>query len=113
MERLNELDLAILHRVANKASFLTDHIAFLKVRDRVVTGIGMYVNFVYSGDWESLKGIDPPNDLLTTNERIEIPNLKYGLGYVVDITEGRINFIEFITYGEEWDGSVPNFHFIS
>jgi hypothetical protein len=34
--------------------------------------------------------------------------LQYGLGYEVNIMKGKIKFIELFTYGEEWDGIIPD-----
>lgn len=66
----------------------------------------MYVNFGCSRSIENLKITDTA---ISTNEKIEIEGLIYGLGYEVDISEGKIKFIEFITYGENWNGSIGNF----
>ena len=38
--------------------------------------------------------------------------LKDGLNFEIDITDGRINFIEIVSNGESWDGSINNFIFI-
>jgi hypothetical protein len=113
MERLNEFEFSILNRLASKYKFLADHIPFLRVKDREITGVGMYVNLIYSVDGKSLQWIDPPDASLTTNEKIEISGLKFGLGYEVDITAGRIKYIEIFTYGEVWDGLVTDFSFKS
>ena len=40
----------------------------------------------------------------SNGENIEIENLKQGLSYVIDITDGEIIYLEFITYGENWNG---------
>jgi len=42
--------------------------------------------------------------LFSNGENIEIENIKQGLGYVIDVTDGQIMYIEFTTYGENWNG---------
>jgi hypothetical protein len=58
-----------------------------------------------------LEPIHPENASISTNEIIEIDGLKFGLGYEVDVSEGKLRFIELITYGEGWDGNIGNFRF--
>ena len=110
MNNLNELEIAVLERVAQKYPSLRKHFPYLNVKNRQITGVGMYVNFNYTSS-NPIEDIQLLNASLSTNENIIIDNLKYGLGYEIDITEGKINYIEFVTYGEEWDGTVKNFSF--
>jgi hypothetical protein len=107
-EELNKLELSILERLAVKYPFIKEHIPFLKVDSRENTGVGMYVNLIYNNPSNKNLNVGEQNSAISTNETIEIAGLKYGLGYEVDITEGKIKFIELVTYGEEWDGIVPN-----
>ena len=109
MKKLNTLELAILNRLADKYPSVKLHIPFLQVKTRENTGVGMYVNFSYSGSPVDLKTIEPSMGAISTNDNIEIKGLKFGLGYEVDITDSKINFIEIITYGEEWDGDATDF----
>jgi hypothetical protein len=109
MESLNALEHTILKRVSEKHPAIKSHIPFLRILNREYTGVGMYVNFIYSDEGKSLNPIEPLSDTLSTNERVELPGLKFGLCFVIDITDGKINFIELVTYGEDWDGSILNF----
>jgi len=108
MQELNKLELSILERLAVKYPFIKEHIPFLKVDSRENTGVGMYVNLVYNNPSNEELHFGEQNSAISTNETIEIAGLKYGLGYEVDITEGKVKFIELVTYGEEWDGIIPN-----
>lgn len=112
MNTLNPIEMAVLEQVAKKYSSISSHIGFLQVSERKNTGVGMYVNFHYQGNLKNIKLIDPPNASLSSNHTIEVNNLIYGLGFEVDIKNGKINFIEFITYNELWDGSISEFHFV-
>jgi hypothetical protein len=108
MEKLNELEFTLLEKLSNKYPLLKEHIPYLRVKNREITGVGMYVKFCYLEPIED-KNINIPDGSLSANENIEIESLKNGLGYEVDISKGKVNFIEFITYNEEWDGSISNF----
>lgn len=103
---LNNLEISILDRLSIKYPFVKHHIPFLKVATRENTGVGMYVNFIYDNpDKEIYAPIK--NSIISTNEIIGIEGLKYGLGYEVDVTDGRMTFIELVTHGEEWNGILP------
>lgn len=109
MKNLNALELAILERLFVKFPSIKLHIPLLKILSRENTGVGMFVNFSYSGVLQSVPDFEIVDGVISTNENIHIDSLKYGLGYEVDISAGRINFIEFITYSEEWDGDTAEF----
>lgn len=103
MRELNNIELDILQRLSLIYPSIKKHIPLLKVLNSKITGVGMFVNFFYV-DNENIPFLEIKSGSLSTNEDISLINLKYGLGYEVDITDSKINFIEFITYGELWDG---------
>lgn len=111
MEKLNEFEIAVLNRLADKYLTLKVHLPFLEVKDRKITGVGMYVDFSYRNEPIDLKPIEPSTGALSTNDNIEIKGLEFGLGFELNITDGKIIFMEFITYGERWDGKTKNFTF--
>lgn len=112
MEKINKFESVVLSTLAEKYPFLNEHIPYLRIKNREITGVGMYVNFDYSQEIK-IKDMDFYNVSLSTNENIEIDNLKYGLGFELDITNGMVNFLEFITYGGEcWDGVIKEFNII-
>ncbi len=112
MDNLNPLELSLLQGLAKKYPTIGLHIPFLKVKSRVFTGVGMYVNFEYAEGNQTLPILELQNSTIGNNEIIEIPGLEFGLGYEVDITDSKINFIEFITYGEAWDGDTSTFKLV-
>ena len=72
----------------------------LHVVSREYTGVGAYVNFsknkILSGGINCQLGFDG---------EITIPKLTSGLGAVLAIDDGSINYLELFTYGDEqWDG---------
>ena len=103
MNELSNLEVILLNGLEQKYPSLKSHIPFLKVKDREITGVGMYLNFEYVNSDGKIK-FEDINALFSNEENIQINNLKYGLGYVIDITDGEIKYIEFITYGESWNG---------
>ena len=110
---LNKLENSILERLAKDYPFVRDHIPFLKVESREYTGVGAYVNFGYDNpdniELSTRIGISH----ISTNERIEVNGLKYGLQWEIAITGGKLDFIELVTIDEEWFGPIPdNFNFI-
>lgn len=110
MNNLNKLEISILEKLSKEYPDLKSHIPFIKVLDREITGVGMYVNFYYTNNL--ISNLEVINASLSTNENIEVENLEFGLGYEVDISDGKVKFIEFITYGEEWDGNFVNYRFV-
>lgn len=108
MSDLSNLERTLLNGLEQKYPSLKSHIPYLKVKNREITGVGMYVNFEYVNSIGQIE-IENINALFSNEENIAIKNLKYGLGYVIDITDGEIKYIEFITYGESWDGKFGDY----
>ncbi len=103
MEKLTDLELFLLNGLTTKHPSLEQHIQYLKVVNRKMSGNGMCVNLAYeSGDGQLT--FEDINALFSNGENIEIKNLSKGLGYVIDVSDGQITAIEFLTYGEKWDG---------
>lgn len=66
----------------------------------------MYINFVYNQSVVKELDSDIKNTSLSTNETIVLDGLNNGLCYELDISGGKVNFIELVTFGEEWDGII-------
>jgi hypothetical protein len=112
MKELNELELNLLHGLTEKYPALKSHLPYLKVAERKVTSTGMIVHLTYTGS-EGQFIPEDINALFSNGEIIQIKNLKKGLGYVIDITAGHIEYIELTTYGESWDGKYGDFKIVS
>ncbi len=113
MNRLNELEIAILQAIIkdNQDSypFLKVHFPYLFVKSREFTGVGEYSNFGYS------KEVDESdiNTQLTSSKRLLVDNLKYEVCYVLAITNGKIDFLEIVTNGNEsLDEKIINFKLV-
>ena len=109
MDNLSQLELILLDRLSLRYPIVKLHLPYLKVLNRECTGVGMYVNF---SDYElpsDIPSIEVYLDVMSTNENIEIEGLERGLGYELCINGGKIEFFEFITYGEDWDCNIEGF----
>ena len=110
MENLSLLELEILNRLSSKYPLVKLHIPYLKVKSRQKTGVGMYVNFTYTD--EIVERLKISDSSISSNDIIMIEGLKSGLNYEVDVTDGKLNFIEIVSNGEPWDGTLKDFFFI-
>ncbi len=111
MHKLNELESKLLEGLIKKYPSLSSHIPYLKVSVRKSTGTGITIHFVYTNADAPIK-FEEINALFSNEENIHIRNLKKGLAYVIDITDGKIEHLELITYGEKWDGTIKEFRLI-
>jgi hypothetical protein len=107
MQELNELENSIFQRLAIKYPNLASHLPSLKVKCRTATGVGMYVDFVYDSDITMCSDAVFKDTYLSIDERIMFEGLEHGLIFEVDIDEGKINCLELVTIGEDWDGTIP------
>lgn len=109
MEALNNLELILLDKLVTKYPALATHITHLKVSKRQKSGFSLYVYFAYHNFNPQAEMI---NALFSNSEKITIPQLKEGLSYVIDVTAGQIEHIEFSSYKEEWDGPIGEFEIV-
>ena len=107
MDELNHFELAILEKLSEANSEIKKHIPYLRVKHRKTTGVGMYINFIYANTTESLEYIKAYH--LSTNGYLKMEGLKDGLIDDTNITNGKIDFIELVTYDEPWDGLIRDF----
>ena len=112
MEQLTELESTLLNGLIQKYPALKSHSPYLKVKERKITGTGMEVNFEYTNSEEELN-FEDINALFSNGENIEVKGLKQGLGYVIDVTDGKISYLELVTYGETWNGNLDDYKIIT
>jgi hypothetical protein len=111
MEDLNQFEISILTKIAAEYPILKIHIPFLIVKSRKPTGIGMYIDFDYKGQPNDIPLIDQTYSALSIKDSLVMEGLKNGLVYEISVTNGLIDFLELVTYGEEWDGTIRRFWF--
>lgn len=107
MEELNPLEIEIVNRISINYTSIKMHLPFLKVRGREKTGVGMYVNLAYTNGLE--ERLDIPDSAISSNDLIMIEGLKNGLNFEIDVSNGKLNFIEIVSNGEPWDGTFKDF----
>ena len=51
--------------------------------------------------------------MLMVNKMIDMDDPPSGLAFALDVSDGKINFLELVTYGdEEWDGTVGRYEIV-
>lgn len=109
MNKLNALERTLLTGLIEKYPNLQAHVDLLKVASRKSTGTGLIVTFEYDN---SDIVLDEISALFSNEENIVLPKLKKGLSYVFDITAGKIEYLEFTTYEEKWDGVIGDYKLV-
>lgn len=101
MEKLNNMEMAILKAIVDENKkdypFLYKHTTFLYVKDRENTGAGIYTNFGYTKDLKK----NNISTIISSNKTLRINGLKDEVTYVLDISNGKINFLEVVTNGDD------------
>jgi hypothetical protein len=102
MNKINDFENAILLAILDDNSirfpFLKDHYPYLYVASRELTGVGLYSNFGY------LENNLTPNDTnanLGSHKRFIVKGFENELSYELNITHGKINFLELVTNGND------------
>lgn len=115
-KELNKFERAIINEVIGfndkEYSTLIKHLPYLNIKSRENTGVGMYVYFEYSEEAINLELNNFDNTCLSSNKHLELDNLEYGVNYELNITGGKVDFLELVTNGENWDGNHENFKFL-
>ena len=96
---LSPLEHALIQLVAseNWGGFRIDA---LQVRRRENTGAGRYT-YLEDGHRQAL----PDGTYSSQGKLLQMEGVKDGLAFVVDVSEGLINYLEIAVYGNEtWDG---------
>ena len=110
-DALNNFELAVLEKISAENPFLKSHIPFLHVQSREFTGVGLYVNFSYQDGSVAYQKIPGNFSALSSNASLLIEGLKHEVAYEIAVTNGKIDFLEVVTNGEDWEGKVQRFWF--
>ncbi len=101
MKKLNKFETAIMDSIISenksKFSFLEKQYSQLNVKSRENTGVGIYINFQLIKK-NKFKDI---NTLLSSSKTLSIPGFENELTYILDIKDGKINFLEIVTNGKD------------
>jgi hypothetical protein len=101
VEKMNKIEKAILQEIIRENreeyQFLANHLPYIYVKDREFTGVGYYTNFQYSKEFKK----NNINTFLSSSKILTVENFEHELNYVLDITDGKINYLEIVTNGED------------
>jgi hypothetical protein len=101
----NQLELAILERIAAKSRSLRRYLRNLHVLSREFTGVGSYTNFKCED--ESAQVVKQRFGL---DDLIVMPNVQNGMGAVLLCHGDQPKCLETYTFGDElWDGVFEGF----
>ena len=101
----NELELAILERIAAKNPLLRPYLGKLHVSSREFTGVGSYTNFR-----STESSADVADQQMSLGELIIMPNVQNGMGAILFCRGGRPKCLEMYTHGNDlWDGVFDGF----
>jgi hypothetical protein len=100
------MELTCMELIA-KQNWPTLRIDGLRVKRREATGVGCYVYFEDSLNQVLADGTYGPEPGRT----IEMTGVKFGLDFVVEVSSGRLNYLELVTAGDDgWDGHEREWH---
>ncbi|MDQ0639134.1 hypothetical protein QF042_002699 [Pedobacter sp. W3I1] len=108
MTELKDFELQLLKAIIQdnleKFNYLSEHLDFIMVENAKKTDTGLFINFVYL---KQFKEEEFENGLLSAEPKLTAPNLKNELTYCLDVTNGKIDFLEIVTNEKEnWDGNL-------
>lgn len=96
----NDLELAILERLASKDPSLRGAVGQLHVLSREFTGVGSYTNFAC----EDSSAVAPEKQVVLDG-LITMPGVPTGMGAVLFCKGDRPKCLELFTYGDDqWEG---------
>ncbi len=102
----NQLECAILDRIARDAPWLQGPFSSLHVISREYTGVGGYTNFLC----DAPAAADDPSPGL--KPLIRVPGVPNGMGAVLWCCGTLPKSLELYTYGDDhWDGTFEGFSF--
>lgn len=114
-KELKKIEQIIIHEIAvfNERDFplIKKCIPHLKVKSRENTGVGMYISFEDLPDRVTALSIGE-DIALSSNKILVVDELKFGLNYELNITNGKIDYLELVTNGEDWEGNFKGAHFV-
>ena len=83
--------------------------SMLKVKNREYTGVGSYTHFQYDSSKILTK-----DTAISSRKRLLIKGLEHELTYELNLTDGKIDFLEIVTNGDDkWDGKVKDFELVN
>lgn len=87
-------------------------LAHATIKSRQMTGAGFYLNFSIPAAVEPIIATVPTikSNFCFGDVAAHIDGLENGAGFLLWITDGRLDFLEGYTYDEPWLTPIENFH---
>jgi len=109
MGELNLLEVGLLTLIINenkeKHPYLPTDLKAVKVKERTYRGVGTFTYFEYPAP-ELL----PKDTSISSQRNLIIKGLENPLSYELNLTNGKMDFLEIVTNGnEKWDGNSDGF----
>ena len=83
---------------------------YLVVKLREYTGVGAYVHFALQEEGYQFVEKTLRDFTLSIDKIITLPQLKDGLEFILEASDGKIDYLEIFTFGDEhWDGKEEGF----
>ena len=111
---LNKLEFALLQEILkynynkDNIDYLLAHIPFISVEKREFTGVGFYVNFEYTKD-DYLRIDQKISMSLSSSKSLKFDTFQEYFSCELDVSNGRINYLEIVTYKSGWNGLYNSF----
>jgi len=111
MTELSEFELLLLNTIikdnSEKFQYLSEHLDFIRIENTKATATGLSLSFVYLKEFPQEEEFE--NGLLSAEPKLNTPYLKNELTYCLDVTNGKMDFLEIVTNEKEnWDGNLEN-----
>jgi hypothetical protein len=101
----DQLEATVLEALGRQEPALAHLWQCLAVSDREHTGVGRFTTFVPGPTDPSV-----PDQIVGLSAVIEAPGLEHGIGASVTIAQGRVEFLELVSFGgETWGPELEGF----
>ena len=108
---LTDFETAVLERIAEVNPGYRDQVLELircaRVAAREWSGAGGFVTFAPNS-----ARFEPASLELDAEAEIQLPSLRYGLGALLFVRNGKADWLELFTYDEEWWGDASGFRIV-
>lgn len=113
MEELNSLEKTVLKDIIKidkeNGNLILEHLPLLQVKSREYSGVGVFIHFEYTLQPKNLiKGFTH----LSSEKLLQVNNREADIQHVLFLKDGLIDFLELVTWNDEWDGKYDSFKLI-
>jgi len=111
MQHLNEFEVAMLERIAEANPRYREQLRAVcesaRIASRECSGAGGFFTFAPND-----VVFEPANFELSPEAEISLPGLEHGMGAILFVRAGRVDWLEIFAYDEEWWGELRGFKIV-